>query len=256
MDLKLNMNIGDNYKNNSQKIRVITENWFLNNMFCPRCGKSKVSSFENNRPVADFYCANCYNQYELKSKSGSIAEKITDGAYKTMIDRITSNENPDLFYLTYSKNTYTINDLIFIPKYFFTPEIIEQRKPLANTARRSGWVGCNIMVGNVPEQGEIKIISNGVEVDKNIIVEQTQKIKQLETNNLIARGWLLDILLCINKIKSVEFNLNDIYNYENELSIKHPANNNIRPKVRQQLQILRDKGFIQFLGNGKYRKNI
>jgi type II restriction enzyme len=45
-----------------------------------------------------------------------------------------------------------------------------------------------------------------------------------------------------------------MYKFENLLQIKHPANNNIKPKIRQQLQILRDKGFIEFLGNGKYRK--
>jgi len=27
----------------------------------------------------------------------------------------------------------------------------------------------------------------------------------------------------------------------------------IRPKIRQQLQILRDKGILQFIGQGKYQ---
>jgi len=30
-------------------------------------------------------------------------------------------------------------------------------------------------------------------------------------------------------------------------------NHNIRPKIRQQLQILRDLGFLEFLGDGSYR---
>ena len=39
------------------------------------------------------------------------------------------------------------------------------------------------------------------------------------------------------------------------MALKHPNNNNIRAKIRQQLQQLRDRGIISFLGNGRYQKN-
>ena len=64
----------------------------------------------------------------------------------------------------------------------------------------------------------------------------------------------MDVLNCINTIENNFFTINEIYNFEKELQEKHPNNNNIRPKIRQQLQFLRDRGFIEFLGNGKYRK--
>ena len=255
MNLQLNKDLAKSYSNNSQKIRIMTESWFLENMFCPTCGESKINNFENNRPVADFYCTNCNNQYELKSKNGNFTNKINDGAYKTMIDRITSFENPDLFCLSYSKKTYSINDLIFIPKYFFTPDIIEKRKPLDDTAHRAGWTGCNILINRVPEQGKIKIISNGVMVDKKIIVEQNRKVEKLSTSDISCRSWLLDTLNCMNKINKSTFSLSEMYYFEEELSLKHPRNNNIKPKIRQQLQILRDRGFIEFIGKGEYKKN-
>jgi type II restriction enzyme len=66
----------------------------------------------------------------------------------------------------------------------------------------------------------------------------------------------MDILQCVNRINLLQFTLEDMYKYENELKIKHPQNNNIKPKIRQQLQFLRDKGFVEFLGNGKYIKVI
>ena len=66
----------------------------------------------------------------------------------------------------------------------------------------------------------------------------------------------MDILNCINKIDSITFSLEDIYSFEHELQNKYPQNHNVRPKIRQQLQLLRDKGFIGFLGNGTYRKVI
>lgn len=64
-------------------------------MFCPYCGNKYISHFENNRPVADFFCTSCMEEYELKSKGGSISNKINDGAYNTMIERITSINNPN-----------------------------------------------------------------------------------------------------------------------------------------------------------------
>ena len=53
MNLTLNKKLGENYSNKSQKIRVITENWVLNQIYCPSCG-GIITDYENNKPVADF----------------------------------------------------------------------------------------------------------------------------------------------------------------------------------------------------------
>ncbi|QYX55774.1 hypothetical protein K1T73_11855 [Roseovarius sp. SCSIO 43702] len=50
-----------------------------------------------------------------------------------------------------------------------------------------------------------------------------------------------------------EFTLAEIYAFEDRLSQVYPGNNNVRPKIRQQLQVLRDNGFLEFLGAGRYR---
>lgn len=256
MNLQLDANLGISYNNNSQKIRVMTEGWFENNLFCPYCGNEHISKFENNRPVADFYCETCKNQFELKSKNGKISNKINDGAYSTMIERINSNVNPNLFCLSYSKETFMVKDLIFIPKYFFIPDIIEKRKPLSQTAHRAGWIGCNIIIGNIPVQGKVEVISGGVMVDKEVVIDRINRVNPLHTDNLNARGWLIDVLNCIDNIRKDVFSLDEIYKYEVLLSAKHPNNYHIRAKIRQQLQILRDKQIISFLGSGYYRKNI
>lgn len=85
MDLSFNVRLIENYHSASQSVRVLTEHWFASNMFCPRCGNVRIGRFENNRPVADFYCDACNSEYELKSNHNSIDRKITDGAYGTMI---------------------------------------------------------------------------------------------------------------------------------------------------------------------------
>ena len=256
MNLHFNLSLADNYKNESQKIRVLTESWVADNMFCPHCGTLKLNHFENNKPVADFYCPVCGNQYELKSKDGGFGKKINDGAYDTMIQRISSNDNPDFFILNYEKNEGVVNDFVFIPKHFFIPQIIEKRKPLSPAARRAGWTGCNILLNEIPEQGRIPIIKNRVVLPQKSVIEKVQKGNLLITNDINARGWLFDILIYVNKIDTIEFTLDDIYQFELELSAKHPQNNNIRPKIRQQLQELRDRKVIEFLGQGRYRKII
>ena len=254
MDLSFDTRLIDKYHSTSQASRVLTETWFENNMFCPRCGNLHIKHFENNRPVADFYCPHCNSEYELKSKRSKLDNKINDGAYNTMIRRITENNNPDLFCMRYEKVYNKVIDLLLIPKYFFTPTIIERRKPLSENARRAGWVGCNILIKEVPEQAKIHIIKNSTVNSIDDIVKQVQKCDTLFTKDISARGWLLDILNCVNALHTQEFSLNEIYGFEKELSLKHPDNNNIQAKIRQQLQLLRDKNFIMFLGNGKYKK--
>ena len=254
MDLRLNNELISEYHSGSQKARVLTESWVGDNLFCPRCGNAHIQHFVNNKPAADFFCPVCNNQYELKSKQGSLGRKVADGAYDTLIRRITSYENPDFLFMSYSMETMRVTDLIMIPKYFFVPEIIEKRAPLPLTARRAGWVGCNIVIEQIPQQGRVVIVSGGIEEDRELVLEKVSLSQRLSTKDLHARGWLMDILKCVNSFPSEEFSLTDMYQFENYLFEKHPENNNIKPKIRQQLQLLRDKGVIEFLGKGRYRK--
>ena len=254
MNLIMDNSIIENYHSGTQIARVLTETWVKQNMYCPRCGNLNIKHFENNRPVADFFCPLCNNEYELKSKSGSLGHKINDGAYSTMIERITSNNNPDFFFMSYSKQELKVMDFVLIPKHFFVPDIIEKRKPLAATARRAGWIGCNILIDKIPQQGKIEIISNGEIININSVVDKVNKSSVLEIKDINSRGWLMDVLNCVNKIPSQLFALEDIYQFEEILHVKHPQNNNIKPKIRQQLQFLRDRGVIAFLGNGRYKK--
>ena len=171
-----------------------------------------------------------------------------------MIERITSNSNPDFFFMSYSADTQNVQNLIVVPKYFFVPGIIEKRTPLAETARRANWVGCNILFTEIPRQGRIFLISNGVPREKESVVAQLNHVKALETADLSSRGWLLDVLSCVNATPETDFSLDEIYRFEEALKLKHPENHHIRAKIRQQLQVLRDKGFLEFTSRGRYRK--
>ena len=253
--MRLNISLADGYKAASQKSRVVTEDWVARNMFCPICGKPVLSHYENNRPVADFYCDNCKSDFELKSKeskSGRFAAKIPDGAYTTMIERITSLQNPNFFFLTYAGSM--VSNFVLVPNHFFVPEIIEKRPPLGANARRAGWEGCNINLQEIPETGKIYIIQNGIETDKSRVVDCYARTKMLKTNKLESRGWMMDVLKCIERIPTEDFKLTEVYAFAEELQGKHTENNFVKDKIRQQLQILRDKGFISFTSRGHYKK--
>ena len=148
---------------------------------------------------------------------------------------------------------YNVNNLIVIPKHFFTKDIIIKRKPLADTARRAGWVGCNINVSQIPDSGKLYIIKNGKEENKNNVIDNFNKMLFLRKSKGDLRGWLLDILKCVELLDKKEFSLDEIYSFEAFLKIKHPENNNIQAKIRQQLQILRDYGYLSFIKRGEYK---
>lgn len=255
MTLTFNIQLAESYRSNSQKSRVLTEDWVKRNAYCPICGKSYISQYENNHPTGDFYCEDCEEDFELKSKksiSGKLPGTITDGEYSTMISRITSLRNPNFFFMTY--RNYTVQNFILIPNHFFTPQIIIKRNPLGPNARRTGWIGCNIDISSIPNFGKIFVVKNQAEIAHEIVISNYAKIKALKIKKLESRGWLLDTLHCIKRIKHNEFSLDEVYAFEPELKMKHPENNFIKDKLRQQLQYLRDRGFVEFVGNGHYKK--
>ncbi len=252
MILNLYSTIENKYNSNSQKIRVLSETWVNENIYCPNCGDI-VSKYKNNKPVSDFYCEKCKEDFELKSKKGLLGKKIVDGAYKTMIDKLQSDSTPNFFFLSYDKSSLDIIDFIVIPKHFFIPEIIEKRKPLSANSKRAGWVGCNIVLDTIPQSGKIFYIKNRQIESKNKVLDNWHKTSFLrKTKNLDTKSWLIDIMRCIERVDKKIFSLSDIYQFENYLKKRYPNNNNIRPKIRQQLQILRDRRYLKFISRGKY----
>jgi type II restriction enzyme len=253
MKLAFDERLISDYNSASQKIRVLSEKWVLKEIYCPNCGES-IFEYVNNKPVADFYCSICLEDFELKSKQGKFGKKISAGAYSKMIDRINSTNKPNFFFMTYLLELLTVNDFFIVPKHFFTSEMIEKRKPLLKPARRAGWIGSNILFSKIPKAGQIFYIENGNIINKQDILNKWQKtifLKQIKKPE--AKGWILDIMKCIDALNKKDFTLKDIYSFENDLAILHPNNRNIKAKIRQQLQFLRDKEYLEFVGAGQYR---
>jgi type II restriction enzyme len=239
------------YESGSQRARVLTEAWAASQAFCPNCGAERLTKFPNNRPVADFYCPACNEEFELKSQKANFGQRITDGAYGTMRERLASQNNPNLMLLNYTP-AVGVDNLMIVPKHFFVEDVIEKRKPLGEHARRAGWVGCNILLSRIPEAGKIFIVRDKLVVDRQDVLNQWRKTAFLRDEPTGSRGWLLNVLKCVEDIRAPEFSLNEVYAFEGRLSGLYPANRHVRQKIRQQLQVLRDRGYLEFRGKGRY----
>lgn len=132
-------------------------------------------------------------------------------------------------------------------------EIIEERKPLALTARRAGWIGSNILLNQIPQSGKIYIVRNGQIEAKDSVLTQWNRTLFLRDRGQEARGWLVDVMKCIEDLRKPEFQIEDVYAFEDRLSRIYPGNRNVKPKIRQQLQYLRDRGYLDFVSRGYYR---
>ena len=178
---------------------------------------------------------------------------MLDGSFRTKCDRLAADNNPNLFLLNYNLKELSVLNLFVVPKHFFVREIIEERKPLAATARRAGWIGSNILLNQIPQSGKIYIVRDGQIEPKNLVLSQWNKTLFLRDQGQEARGWLIEVMKCVEAIGRSEFQIEDVYAYEEQLSRLYPENRNVRPKIRQQLQFLRDRGYLDFVSRGYYR---
>jgi type II restriction enzyme len=99
----------------------------------------------------------------------------------------------------------------------------------------------------------IEIIKDGVSRPRESVREQFRKFNRLREVPVERRGWTTLTLSMLRGLRRSEFSLAEIYNQEHLFSSVYPKNRNIRAKVRQQLQVLRDLGYLEFCGAGTYR---
>ncbi len=56
------------------------------------------------------------------------------------------------------------------------------------TARRAGWVGCNILLGDVPASGKIFLVRDGEIRPKSEVLDEWRRTLFLRDESLEARG--------------------------------------------------------------------
>jgi type II restriction enzyme len=251
--LDFDRSLAEGYQSAAQRARRLTEGWFANQMYCPACGEQALRQHPNNARDGDFSCASCGADFELKGARRPLGTTIPDGAFGAMMERLErQGGGPHLAILHYCTTRLSVRDLVVVASPFLTKDMILQRPPLGPNARRAGWVGCNIRIADVPSAGRIAVVQNGQPMPKAGVIEGVRRAATVG-GTIVARTWLVETLRCVERL-GPEFDLSELYACEAELRSRYPDNQNIRPKVRQQLQRLRDAGLLVFLGQGRYRR--
>jgi len=176
-----------------------------------------------------------------------------DAAYDAMKKKIQTEIAPNLVALHYARDEWQVRTVVLVPSFVFTLSLLERRPPLGPNARRAGWVGCNILLRNVPADARVFLVRDGVTIPKRIVRRIYRRLRPLRELSLEKRGWTLDVLNVVRGLNRMQFELADVYAFERQLRELHPRNLHVRDKIRQQLQVLRDLGFVNFLGGGRYR---
>ena len=235
----------DRYKSWSQRARVATENWGADNLYCPNCTSDRLERTPPNAPSIDFFCPQCNSPFQLKSQCRPPSCKVVDAAYGAMRQAIATNRTPNLFILHYDRTLWKVCNVILIPHFAFSMSAVEQRKPLGPRARRAGWIGCNILLDKIPSDAKIPLVFTGRVTTPLKVRRQFARLRPLQMHSSEMRGWTLDVLNAVRSIGKSDFSLSDVYAFDGLLSRLHPNNRNVRAKVRQQLQILRDLGLLE-----------
>jgi type II restriction enzyme len=251
MNLQCRIELARAYRASSQVARVLSEDWCGRELYCAACKSDRLSSLRVNSPAVDFVCPTCAQSFQLKSFKTWNQRKIVDAGYDSMLRAIRSDRVPNLLILQYSAD-WLVKNLLLIPSVFFSETVVEKRAPLSSEARRAGWVGCNILLDRIPRDGKIAVISNGSSVPEQQVREEFSRIRKLARLSPSVRGWTLDVLAAIRMLGKSRFSLQELYDLEPYLQGLHPRNQNVRPKIRQQLQVLRNLGLIEFTSPGNY----
>ena len=112
------------------------------------------------------------------------------------------------------------------------------------------------ILSKVPKEKRIKFEKSETELFSEASYEPEDDLYDggVTTIKKTLSGWRLDIFNAVSSVQGNLFKLENIYAQKQHLQKLHPENRNIKPKIRQQLQELRDLGLIEFLGGGVYRK--
>lgn len=235
------------YSSPSQQARAMTEQWVAENAYCPACGQP-LERLPNNTKAADFVCPQCQHLFELKSTKNRFHRRIRASAYDALVKRLQSDNSPHLFLLAYQVRQVT--SFCVVPRRWFTPDIIEKCKPLAPTAKRAGLVLGNILLKEIPDYARVYYLQNSTVQSQHTVMRQFAELNSLSG----PRTWYDAVQEVVANLQHSEFRVADVYAHIAYFRLYRPNNHNIKAKIRQQLQLLRDQGQIEFVGRGHYRR--
>jgi hypothetical protein len=134
------------FKSAPQRARVALEAWARLNLWCHNCGNPNLMTLPPNTPVADLVCLNCKLEYQVKSQSRPFYGKIKGAAFEPLRKRVVERNVPDHILIEYDRGRAQVVRVNLIRGIDLTGDRLRKRNPLSSSARRRGWVGCDINI--------------------------------------------------------------------------------------------------------------
>ena len=141
---------------------------------CPICSVVALKKYQANQKSKDAACENCGGQFQIKATQSKATQskatqskpkalrkskpvkpvkpvthlKLLGAEYNTTRASIRENNvHYIVFMYSFTGETYTINDVLFIDRVHINESCIVPRNPLSSKARRAGWIGCTLVFG-------------------------------------------------------------------------------------------------------------
>jgi len=96
------------------------------------------------------------------------------------------------------------------------------------------------------------VVRESVVLPASDVREKYRHVKPLQEPKAKQRGWTLDVLNTVRRLGKTEFTTTEMYSFTHELEKLHPDNRHVKDKIRQQLQVLRDRGFLRQAERGSW----
>jgi len=127
--------------------------------------------------------------------------------------------------MRYALATWEVRDLLLIPSFMFSESAVIKRKPLSSTARRAGWVGCNIDLHRIAPEARIAIVKTVFQGGTDILSVNSKhrpeacatlitppeevrarytRLKPIREIKTTQRGWTLDVLNIVRRLVNSE----------------------------------------------------
>ena len=124
---------------------------------CPRCKRRlTLKRLPKNFKCADIICDFCGYLAQVKTTTRSdidqLPKSVLGAAWGPQKNRMDAGVFIPLFIVVISPN-HRSKAIYYLPADLQVPQMFKQRKALSKSAKRAGWVGCNLVFG---DDGAIK----------------------------------------------------------------------------------------------------
>jgi len=145
----------------------------------------------------------------LKSSRHWNRQRIIDAGYSSMDSAIRTDRTPNLLVMQCSVE-WRVQNLLLVPRVLFLEAAVEKRKPLGPKARRCGWVGCNILLSEIPRDGRIGIVCDGVASPPDDVRVRFNELRPFQMLKPPERGWTLSVYKLLQEMNKRSFRLSEL----------------------------------------------